>query len=489
VSEVIEEVGQEIPWLIGDLLARGAVTDFSGLAKKGGKTTFWCHAIAAGARGIKHAGLSTEAAKYLYLTEQGDNIALALQDAGLEEHEEYVRIVHFRDVASVAWERLVGLAAEETVRLGFDALVVDTFAVFARLKGSEENDSGPVGDRMRALTLAAQKHNIAVVLIRHAGKDGTPRGSSAFEGVADLCVTISRPEGHHAKNIRKLSGIGRYGEWERNVELDSDERCYVSHGSDNRVEFQKAVAFVKTVLPESPAAGIKKSQILDGREGVDAEISSTTLARALSWLVEEGAVGEKQLLNRRGRPKVYWLVTRKRKPAGRGPGEDPKVYLNQTPSLTNSNGLNKPKGDSGAPEGAPEGAPKRGRYDKWVVEYADMSWIKPSVDIPSSSGSGTESGEVAAGASPVASPGATDPATDPAPYEGREDALSPLADALHAYLWKNPHDARQEPSWLGGTLWAHGLTPSGSKPTPDEVLAALEELGGSVYLQSLLEDA
>jgi hypothetical protein len=162
------------------------------------------------------------------------------------------------------------------------------------------------------------------------------------------------------------------------VELDRDERCYVSHGSDNRVEFQKAVAFVKTVLPESPAAGIKKSQILDGREGADAEISSTTLACALSWLVKEGAVGEKQLMDKQGRP---------------------KVYSNQTPSLTNENGLNKSKGDSGAPRGAPEGAPGRGLYDNMVVEYADMSWIKPSVDIPSSGASGTESGEVAAVAS------------------------------------------------------------------------------------------
>jgi AAA domain len=73
VNEVISEAGANIPWVIENLLARGAVTEFSGSAKKGGKTTFWCHAIAAGARGENHAGFATEPAKYLYLTEQDNN--------------------------------------------------------------------------------------------------------------------------------------------------------------------------------------------------------------------------------------------------------------------------------------------------------------------------------------------------------------------------------------------------------------------------------
>jgi len=99
-------------------------------------------------------------------------------------------------------------AGAEAKRRGLDALVVDTFAVFARLKGSQENDAGPVADRMRVLRMIAQKYNIAVVLIRHAGKDGTPRGSSAFEAEADICITISRPEGRHAPSVRRLSAKG-----------------------------------------------------------------------------------------------------------------------------------------------------------------------------------------------------------------------------------------------------------------------------------------
>jgi hypothetical protein len=304
VEEVISEAGEGPDWIIENLLARGALTDFSGLAKKGGKTTFWCHAIAAGARGEDHGGFMTEPARYVYLTEQGNNFADALRNSKLSEHPDHIRIVQFKDVPGVAWEQLIREAGAETKRLGFDALVVDTFAVFARLKGSEENDSGAVGEMMRVLRLVAQEYDIAVVLIRHAGKDGTPRGSSAFEAEADICVTISRPEGRHAPSVRKIAGVGRYGEWERNVQL-VDGR-YISLGSDDRVGFNKAVRFIKATLPETPEAGMKKQDLLDRRDGEG--IGSATISRALRWLVKQGDVGEKQIMDQRGKPKVYWLA-------------------------------------------------------------------------------------------------------------------------------------------------------------------------------------
>ena len=78
VREIIEEAGETVPWVVEGLLARGALTDFAGQAKRVGKTTFWCHAIAAGAIEEDHAGLHVESAKYLYLTEQGDNFAGSL---------------------------------------------------------------------------------------------------------------------------------------------------------------------------------------------------------------------------------------------------------------------------------------------------------------------------------------------------------------------------------------------------------------------------
>ncbi|HLL40804.1 MAG TPA: hypothetical protein VK357_14255 [Rubrobacteraceae bacterium] len=37
VEEVISEAGEKVAWVVEGLLARGAVTEFSGLAKKGAK--------------------------------------------------------------------------------------------------------------------------------------------------------------------------------------------------------------------------------------------------------------------------------------------------------------------------------------------------------------------------------------------------------------------------------------------------------------------
>ena len=89
VGEVIEEAEESRDWIIEDVLARGALTEFSGLAKKGGKTTIWCHAIAAGANGQDHAGFHTEAARYLYLTEQCNNFAQALEEARLVDYPDH----------------------------------------------------------------------------------------------------------------------------------------------------------------------------------------------------------------------------------------------------------------------------------------------------------------------------------------------------------------------------------------------------------------
>jgi hypothetical protein len=280
VEEVIEEAGEEIPWIIEGLLARGALTDVSGVAK----------------------------------------------DSGLKDYPDHIRIVQFKDIIAVQWNTLMHQAGAEVKRRGLDALVVDTFAVFARLKGSEENDAGPVADRMRVLRMIAQKYNIAVVLIRHAGKDGTPRGSSAFEAEADICIIISRPEGRHAPSVRRLSAKGRYGVWERNVQLDDGR--FISLGADNKVEFNKAVAFIKSTLPSLPEDGMRHRQLVEQHTGSDEEITARTLSRALEWLVKQGDVGEKQLMDQRGKPKIYWLAY---KPSA-GVLEDESIYSRQTPS-------------------------------------------------------------------------------------------------------------------------------------------------------------
>jgi hypothetical protein len=310
--------GEGADWVIENLLARGEVTDFAGRAKLAGKTTFWCSAIDATTAGETHAGLETQPTKFLYLTEQGNNFLEAVEDAGLLNHPDALRIVQYRHVAGTAWASLIDAAARDAERMGTGAVIVDTFATFSGLADADENLSGPVGGRMRAARLAAQKHNVAVVIIRHTGKDGRPRGSSSFEAEADICVVLSKPEGRHDPRVRKLSAVGRHGMWERNVQLADGH--FVSLGGDDRVAFKKAVAFIRATLPASPDAEFKKRDLLEARKPAD-DISSASVDRALEFLVKEEAVGERQLMNARGKPRVYWL-------AARGP-EDPDADQNE----------------------------------------------------------------------------------------------------------------------------------------------------------------
>lgn len=333
MDEVIEEAGDGPDWLIENLLARGAVTDFAGLAKKGGKTTFWCHAIKACTTGEDHCGFSTKPAKFLYLTEQGNNFAEALRGSGLADHPDNIRIVQLKDVRDLKWNHLIKAAGRDTHRLGCDALIIDTFAVLADLRAGEENDSAVITEKMRPLQLIAQTYNLAVILIRHSGKDGTARGSSAFEGIANICATIARPEGRHANTVRRLDAVGHYGEWQLNVDLQNGR--YLSLGSDNKVEFNRAVRFVQAVLPTTP--GMKKADLMDKRQGEDEEISARTIDRALAWLVEQRDVGEKQLMDERGKPKVYWLAYKPDNGATNGSN----VYSRQTTSISNVFGENK----------------------------------------------------------------------------------------------------------------------------------------------------
>ena len=48
--------------------------------------------------------------------------------------------------------------------------MVDTFAVFAKLKGSQENDAGPVADRTRNAELLAQRPWFDVPLVLSTGR-------------------------------------------------------------------------------------------------------------------------------------------------------------------------------------------------------------------------------------------------------------------------------------------------------------------------------
>src|SRR3712207_4702670 len=249
-------------------------------------------------------GEPTKEARILYLTEQGNNFKEAIEAAALDLDDDGFVVVQHRDVRGEEWEELVEKAVKLCEEDGRDVLVVDTFAAFTKLVGAEENNAGDVRERMEPLKKAAQSHGLAVLVIRHAGKNGTGRGSSQFEAEVDIVATLKRPEGNHADTVRQLETIGRYGATKLNIELT--EEGYVALGSDDKVAFTKAVRTIKDVLPRRKESAITEDALAEKAKG---EVSKGTLIRALRWLVDQETV-VREGSGKRGSPYTYWLPPR-----------------------------------------------------------------------------------------------------------------------------------------------------------------------------------
>lgn len=316
LRDVVAEAEEVPDFIVKDLLRKGELTDLSGLAKYSGKTTFAMHAFKAVRAGDLFLGEPTKRARILYLTEQGNNFKEAIENAGLDLDDDGFVVVQHRDVRIEEWAELIEKAIKFCEMDHRDVLVVDTFAAFTKLVGSEENNAGDIRSRMEPLKKAAQSHDLAVLVIRHAGKDGRGRGSSQFEAEADIVATLKRPEGNHAENVRQLETIGRYGATKVNIELK--EEGYVLLGSDDKVAFNKAVKGIMGVLPRRKDNAIKEDALY---EKVKGEASKTTFERALRWLVDKGTVN-REGQGKKGSPYTYWR-----------PPEDPEPGDSSSPNF------------------------------------------------------------------------------------------------------------------------------------------------------------
>ena len=332
VSEIMAESEEGADWKVDPLLAKGNITDLSGEAKFSGKTTLAMHMIACLRKGEDFMGFPTRKSKVLYLTEQGNNFAEALQKAGLQDADGELFVVQHRDVRVMPWEQLVPDAVEECVRRGADVLVIDTFAAFSGIVGNEENNSGDIRDKMAPLKEAAQEHDLAVLYIRHAGKSGRARGSSQFEAEGDIILTLKRPEGNHDENVRVLEGIGRYDEIPRKLNIELTDQGYVARGSDARVEFRRAFEAIKQHVPSVREDAMTQDELLEALK--DEDVAKKTMQRALTWLVDEETV-RREGAGVKGNPYRYW-VPPDAPQSSPGPEED--IHSGQTPSLNGWNG-------------------------------------------------------------------------------------------------------------------------------------------------------
>ena len=309
LRELTQEAEAKDEYFAYPLLKRGELTLLVGEAKFSGKTTLMFCALKTVLEREPFLGEETKFGKILYLSEQGNNLSRAVESSKINtDDEESFRVVQFKDVWREPWEDTIERAVVTAKEQDREILPVDTFSAFSHLKGSEENDAGAVASRLEPLKVAAQAHDLAVVLVHHSGRDSIIRGSSAFDGTVDTIVHLSRPPGNQNENLRHITAIGRCDPLSLNIELTEDG-VYVPLGSSDRVAFTKAVRAIREVLPRRAGGALVLDGVVDRVKESGADVSNASVERALRWLVDQGSV-ERVGAGRKGDPYRYWLSDR-----------------------------------------------------------------------------------------------------------------------------------------------------------------------------------
>ena len=197
---------------------------------------------------------------------------------------------------------------EKALDFGAKLIVVDTLARWAGLHGDMENSAGDGAEAVGPLKAAASAHGLAVAFARHERKSGgsvgdSGRGSSAISGEVDVILSIRRPSGGYAPNVRAIESLSRLGETPEDflVEL-IDGVGYVPFGSSPAVKTDDTAGQLLLALP---VAGDGEMTISELEKATGKP--RTTVQRALDRLEKEGLV-----TNRREpgptSPTFYWRI-------------------------------------------------------------------------------------------------------------------------------------------------------------------------------------
>ncbi len=201
VERMLREEPAPIPWLAEPLLATGCLTLLAGREGQGKSMLALALAAAVG-RGEKLAGLDCLPASTLYVdAENGEReahrrvrgLGVRPQRLVYVEADGFSLRKHLGELRALVAERRPGL------------LVLDSLRSLA--PGLDENDSAKVEEVLRPLATLAQRGGIAVLLLHHAGKQGTDsyRGSTAIGAAVELGFTLSRhPEDPQGATRRRL---------------------------------------------------------------------------------------------------------------------------------------------------------------------------------------------------------------------------------------------------------------------------------------------
>lgn len=298
------------PFVIPGYIARQCITEITGAPKRAGKTTFVAYAVRAILDGAPFLGLSVARGPVVWLTEEGPaTFSQPLGLAGLLGRKDLYYLSR-HDARGLAWPEVIAQVISEGVRVGAILLIIDTLPAFAQMHGDSENNAG---DALRALEplKTAAAIGLAVVVIRHERKGGgaigeSGRGSSAFTGAVDICLSLRKPDGQSRNSIRLLEGLSRFRETAETLLIDLTDVGYVSLGTESAVATAEARRTILDFLPASALDAMQLDDILV--RGADAKLSRTTIQAALTALMAEGVVSRLGK-GRKGNPYRYHLVS------------------------------------------------------------------------------------------------------------------------------------------------------------------------------------
>jgi KaiC/GvpD/RAD55 family RecA-like ATPase len=314
-TELLAANVEDVPWLWHGYLARGETTLLAGLPKSGKSTLLW-HLLAAALSGEpEFAGQKlANVGRVLVLTEESPRlVSERLRSFGVNNDRLLVALR--RDIPTPA---AVHSTIEACARGGLDVVVVDTLAAFAAL--DDENDAAEIERKVRPLALLAQQHSFALLLTHHLrkspGDDGMQaRGSTAIVGLVDTLLELHRYGGQGGERRRRLRGIGRHNETPAEIVLELRNEGYRLLGTSSRAAFVDLVKALKACLPEPDDEGLTERELRQALADAGHNASHASVARALDWLVKDGAV-ERLGRGRGSDPYRYRLARGEAHPAG-----------------------------------------------------------------------------------------------------------------------------------------------------------------------------
>lgn len=180
------EAPPPIPWVIESFAAVGAVTVFVGEAGIGKSYTALTMAANV-AVGLPVLGMQTKIGEALIVDAENGRQELHRRAVavGLRANVRVAVVPGGFNLLTQMYE-LEDACTPATVRL----VILDSFRTL--FPGVDENSSQEVSDALVPIQRLAREYQVGVILLHHKSKNGTLRGSGAFQAVAEIVVHLAK---------------------------------------------------------------------------------------------------------------------------------------------------------------------------------------------------------------------------------------------------------------------------------------------------------